>query len=245
MTILLPARDRVPRFDPRQLSGLLNRYQADKFASASQWNDLSGGSRNATQGTAAQQPVYSATAYNGFPGITFDGTNDNLALPDSVTGAKTIAVSYRMTSTFSAMTLRSLVRLLHGTTRSEVCLVNANFYQNLTFFFDFTTSGGTARGASLTLDTNPHTVIVTYNGGTNTTSANYTCFVDGVSASVVASSTINASASSVGSIGGRATSSGFEIYPNPSTYFRLLVYQGAKTSAECALIHDWLRRGYQ
>jgi hypothetical protein len=110
---------------------------------------------------------------------------------------------------------------------------------------DFTTTGGTARGVTLTLDTNPHTIVMTYNGGTNTSSASYTCMVDGVVQTVVASNTLNASASSSGSIGARATAAGFEIFPTPMTYFRALVYQGAKTAPEAALLHDWLRRGYQ
>ena len=55
-------------------------------STVSQWNDKSGNSRNVSQGTAANQPAYSAGVLNGNPAITFDGSNDYLSgnLPDSV-----------------------------------------------------------------------------------------------------------------------------------------------------------------
>ena len=44
----------------------------------SQWNDKSGNSRNASQGTALQQPTYTSNSQNGYGIISFDGSNDNL-----------------------------------------------------------------------------------------------------------------------------------------------------------------------
>ena len=44
----------------------------------SQWNDKSGNSRNASQGTAIQQPTYTSNSQNGYGMISFDGSNDNL-----------------------------------------------------------------------------------------------------------------------------------------------------------------------
>jgi hypothetical protein len=44
----------------------------------SQWNDKSGNGRNATQGTAIQQPTYTSNSQNGYGIISFDGSNDNL-----------------------------------------------------------------------------------------------------------------------------------------------------------------------
>jgi hypothetical protein len=46
-------------------------------SAVSQWNDLSGNNRHATQGTANNRPTYSATV-NGRNVITFDGVNDSL-----------------------------------------------------------------------------------------------------------------------------------------------------------------------
>ena len=44
----------------------------------SQWNDKSGNGRNASQGTALQQPTYTSNSQNGYGIISFDGSSDNL-----------------------------------------------------------------------------------------------------------------------------------------------------------------------
>lgn len=46
----------------------------------SSWADKSGNGANATEGTTANQPAYSATSFGGLPGITFDGINDTLSV---------------------------------------------------------------------------------------------------------------------------------------------------------------------
>ena len=46
----------------------------------SEWRDKSGNGRHFTQATGANQPSYSDTGFLGRPGITFDGSNDNLLL---------------------------------------------------------------------------------------------------------------------------------------------------------------------
>ena len=44
----------------------------------SQWNDKSGNSRHASQGTSGKQPTYSATAFNGYPAVVSDGVDDRM-----------------------------------------------------------------------------------------------------------------------------------------------------------------------
>ena len=56
-------------------------------SAVSQWNDLSGNGRHATQSTANNRPAYSATV-NGRNVITFDGTNDSL-----ITGLASATIS--------------------------------------------------------------------------------------------------------------------------------------------------------
>lgn len=43
------------------------------------WSDKSGNGRDATQGTAAQQPTYKTDIQNGKPAVQFDGVDDDLA----------------------------------------------------------------------------------------------------------------------------------------------------------------------
>lgn len=71
-------------WSPAQLSPILWTDASDgstitlNGSTVSQWADKSGNGRNLVQATAAQQPAYNATTFNGRPGITFDGTDDIL-----------------------------------------------------------------------------------------------------------------------------------------------------------------------
>lgn len=81
MPVLPIAPSRGVGFVPRQLPGCVLWCRADQGlllngSSVAQWNDLSGQSNNLVQATAADQPTWSATAFNGKPGITFSSTND-------------------------------------------------------------------------------------------------------------------------------------------------------------------------
>lgn len=49
----------------------------------SQWNDKSGNARHATQGTAGNRPAYTSAGQNGLNIVTFDGSDDWLALPNT------------------------------------------------------------------------------------------------------------------------------------------------------------------
>lgn len=55
-------------------------------ATVSQWRDKSGNGRHASQGVAASQPTYTASAFAGKPALTFDGADDNLAVNYNYTG---------------------------------------------------------------------------------------------------------------------------------------------------------------
>jgi len=70
-------------FSPRRLAGLEAWYDASVLSSVtltngfvSQWNDLSGNSRNLTQTTEANRP--GTATINGRQAIDFDGSNDHL-----------------------------------------------------------------------------------------------------------------------------------------------------------------------
>jgi spore coat protein U-like protein len=75
-------------------------------SAVSQWNDLSGNNRHATQGTGNNRPTYTDKV-NGRNVITFDGTNDSLisGLASSViTGYATLFCVCRPSSSWTAST---------------------------------------------------------------------------------------------------------------------------------------------
>src|SRR5882724_8398712 len=48
-------------------------------ASVGSWKDIIA-AYDAAQGNSSAKPVFSTTAFNGAPGVTFDGVDDNLSL---------------------------------------------------------------------------------------------------------------------------------------------------------------------
>lgn len=53
----------------------------------SSWTDSSGQGNHAAQATSTRRPLYTASALNGLPGVTFDGTDDVLETACPVGGA--------------------------------------------------------------------------------------------------------------------------------------------------------------
>jgi hypothetical protein len=81
---VLAAAGSAPVF-PSAITGLVARYDAQDLTSISlsgsdvtQWNDLSGNNRHATQGTSTFRPKSGTRTLNGKNVIDFDGTNDQL-----------------------------------------------------------------------------------------------------------------------------------------------------------------------
>lgn len=82
-------------FNPLNISGLAAWWDASDSSTitidtgVSQWNDKSGNSRNATQGTGSAQPAIQTAAQNGKDGLRFDGSNDVLNFTTSALSAFT------------------------------------------------------------------------------------------------------------------------------------------------------------
>ena len=60
-------------------------------STVSQWSDKSNNARHATQGTAANQPTYTANGLNGKPVLTFDGSSHFLSI-GALTGSRIVSV---------------------------------------------------------------------------------------------------------------------------------------------------------
>lgn len=83
-----------PTWTPAQITTALWLDAADantitlNGSTVSQWNDLSGNGRHATQAAGANQPTYSATGLLGKPAAVFDGVSDRMS-----TGTLNVAMS--------------------------------------------------------------------------------------------------------------------------------------------------------
>ena len=94
-------------FDSNDVDGALNSTLADGAAVTS-WKDKGTRAQNATQGTAANQPVFRKIAQAGriqfMPSVQFDGTNDYLAtsVGTGVSGGFTMAAVVRLLNTSGA-----------------------------------------------------------------------------------------------------------------------------------------------
>lgn len=102
----------ISTFSPLSISGLKAWWDASDSSTitiatgVSQWNDKSGNSRNATQGTGGAQPTVQTAAQNGKNGIRFDGTDDVLnftteTLPSFTTFLVHNTISGKNTGVFS------------------------------------------------------------------------------------------------------------------------------------------------
>lgn len=97
---------RVDTNIPSSIAGLQLWLKADAItgvangAALATWPDSSGNGRNATQGTAANRPIYNTNQINGLPAVSFDATNDGMVTTWVVSsGSLTLLVLLRATLT--------------------------------------------------------------------------------------------------------------------------------------------------
>jgi hypothetical protein len=79
---------------PTSISNIAAWWRSDlgitlNGSTVSAWADQTGNGHHWTQGTAANQPTYTAGQLNGQPGVVFDGSNDYMDAVNSVTLALT------------------------------------------------------------------------------------------------------------------------------------------------------------
>ncbi len=85
MTLLKTVLDKPPyAFSPLHIPGCVLWLAADRITGLNDgdpvgtWSDLSGNSRDATQGTGAAKPLYKVNVISGKPVVRFDGVDDVL-----------------------------------------------------------------------------------------------------------------------------------------------------------------------
>ena len=116
----------------------------------------------AVQATAANQPAYSASSFNGQPGVTFDGVNDSLAATMSTTSpAGARIVVFAAVQLVAAPAAASVFLEFGQVARTNVMLFGCPVGSGATFGGRATLSDGTDEAAgTLTSDTNRH--VLTY-----------------------------------------------------------------------------------
>jgi len=99
----------------------------------SEWRDKSGNARHATQTNDSYRPTYSASAFNGKPGLSFDGVDDYLVTPATISGADfTLAAAYAPTEIAIASSEGDAIASL------SAAGVEANGYFHLIYRSDIT-----------------------------------------------------------------------------------------------------------
>jgi hypothetical protein len=69
-------------------NGIVTWLRADYAAAPNSWVDFSGNQTNAAQATAANQPDLNTAGLNYHPSLTFNGTTDNLVIPNASIAGK-------------------------------------------------------------------------------------------------------------------------------------------------------------
>lgn len=116
------------QWTPLALSNLAAWYRADRGitlngSTVSAWADQSGNGRHLSQGTAANQPTFTASGIGGQPSLTFDGTNDHVACVPASWGSAlvqpvtTYSVAIETSQTATARVIMSLA--LGGASRCQ------------------------------------------------------------------------------------------------------------------------------
>lgn len=198
----------VPSWEPATPGGLLLRYDALSVPSHALYQESSGTPPGSTladtdgetvgtcrnkvsdndhliQATSGNRPTFDDDGLAGGPCMIFNGSTNYLRVVDSVTASTfSLLWSFGLDSIPSSGQFTSPGGVNFSVGACELLLMNAvGGYKNLTV----NVASNSGVGFNITLDTNPHVVIVTYAGGTVTDPANWQVFVDGVSQTVLTS----------------------------------------------------------
>ena len=178
-------------FDPLTLPGLtlwLDSADSDTITKdgsdlVSQWDDKSGNSRNFTA-SGAVRPTWQSAQLNSNPGIYFGGGQHLEHSGANV--LSTAAASYIITVFQRTGYVEQYPRLLNLTTNDVNKPFSITFtYSGDTNYSPIAISSGDYKkfrinGSDTQIDTNPHVMVVTYNGGGVATGTNWDLDLDWV-----------------------------------------------------------------
>lgn len=148
----------APSFDPSTVSGLVAWYIADDLALAdatavSSWTDRAGTPHNAVQATGTKQPLYKTAILNGHAVLRFDGIDDFLRSPLTLSQPDTVFVA------FKSLVGASGVRVI-----TDGGSLNSHLLRSFSNWEIY--AGGAVVGA-VAADTSAHVLAATYNGASS------------------------------------------------------------------------------
>lgn len=233
------AGDLEPVF-PSGITGLVARYDAADLTSISvsgsdvtQWNDLSGNARHATQGTATNRPKSGTRTLNSRNVIDFDGTNDFLINAG-------IAASY--TGTNKPFTIFQ-VSQLDTTTGNQTSWSIANATANLPRIFStnaqiiIRNNSGSEISTLITGAYNTNAQFLTYrSSGTNITG-----FIDKTliqTGFAYSQGAVSLNTANIGTFRGAAFPSGVQFWNG--VIGEMIYYDRELTLSEVSEVHDYL-----
>lgn len=229
-------------FDPRQISDCRCWLRSDKGIllnsnKVATWsNQVSGVSADASNSNDGQRPTYAAGA-NGLPKISFSGTQWFFPWALALSGPKTIAIVFKLTS--APGTGFSVYDFSAGGNDSEL-LVDLSGYQPVSFIDDYVSGAATMVGHNDALGTSlVRGLFHTYNGGTNTSTGSYTATLDGASRTMAGSAAYGF-VLTPGALGAR----GDGTFPLVGDMYEVIAYGRALTAQEQADLWGYLKRRY-
>ena len=156
-------------------------YGTDGYST---WADQTTNAHNFAQATALLQPVQSHTI-NGQSCMSFSGSTamSNSAFYPGAGVAKGIMLVYKLTTLPTSGSAFYVSMAIKNPANAFSTIYFFNSYatfSNISYCFDLTSSSTVFSGINPTLDTNTHTLIIQYNGGTNSSSSSYNSYYDGV-----------------------------------------------------------------
>jgi hypothetical protein len=208
------------------------------------WADQSGNGNDYVQATGGKQPTVTASAINGLPAVTFNGTSQFLTSAAQIGGAKTVVMVRKLVSLPGASGLFDAYTLKDGSSNfSDALWVNFAGYQPYSVLHNFNVPTNSL-GHATALDTSWHTAYDAYNGGLDTSASSYALTLDSSPQTVLASNTFGRSATDVPSLGARVDNTNAGSLFAPVQIAEFLVYDHVLSPTEQASVSAYLTAKY-
>jgi hypothetical protein len=202
---------------------------------------------NATANSAGKRPTWSAESAGVGAFLTFDGAQTgvgNTALDQDtilIPGACTMLFRFKLAAVPTSGGVNSLSDMTQSATKTffRVLMITLGGYQQITFSAKIGAIASNGVGFSPTLDANWHSLIITYNNGTNTAPGSYQAWYDGAPKALAASSGLVEAVTNIGNIGALMTSAHAVSQVMNGNIKRRILYNTVLNAADIGRLIAW------